>query len=99
MYKKAGDAGGDFILIINPAEMDNLTVEHNKFNAWGRWTLAIDLGGRNEVLHNVKFNYNTCIGANASETSEDGTQKYLIEAPKNLSKSNEEYWRWRSLSG
>ena len=49
-------------------------------------------------MNGVKFNYNTCIGANATETSEDGTQKYLIEVPKNLSKSNEEYWRWRSLS-
>lgn len=97
MYKKAGDAGGDFILIINPAEMNNLAIEHNKFNAWGRWCLAIDLGGEREVLHNVKFNYNTCIGANATETSEDGTQKYLIETPKNLSKSNENYWRWRAL--
>ncbi len=99
MYKKAGDAGGDFILIVNPTEMNNLAVERNTFKAWGRWTLAIDLGGKRECLNNVKFNYNTCIGANAKETLEDGTQKYIIEVPKNLSKGNEDFWRWRSLSG
>ena len=97
MYKKAGDAGGDFVLIINPAEMNNLAIEHNKFNAWGRWCLAVDLSGRGERMNGVKFNYNTCIGANATETSEDGTQKYLIEKPNNLSKSNEDYWRFRAL--
>lgn len=48
-------------------------------------------------MNGVKFNYNTCIGANATETSEDSTQKYLIEAPNNLSKSNEDYWRFRAL--
>lgn len=97
MYKKAGDAGGDFILIINPAEMNNLAVEHNKFNAWGRWVLAVDLSGKSERMNGVKFNYNTCIGSNAKETLENGTQKYTIETPKNLSKGNEDYWRWRSL--
>ena len=50
-------------------------------------------------MNGVKFNYNTCIGSNAKETLKDGTEKYIIEAPKNLSKDNEDFWRWRSLGG
>ena len=94
MYKRAGDYGGDFILIINPIIMDNLNVHHNKFEAWGRWVLAVDLGGYGECMTNVKFNDNICIGANAREwdeenygalSNEDGSYKYIInrnKAPK-----------------
>ena len=45
VHRKSGDAGGDFILIINPNEMNGLTIEHNTFKAWGRWVFAVDLGG------------------------------------------------------
>ena len=94
MYKRAGDYGGDFILIINPTEMDNVNVHNNKFEAWGRWVLAVDLGGNGECMTNVKFNDNICIGANAREwdkenygalSNEDGSYKYIInrnKAPK-----------------
>ena len=91
MYKRAGDYGGDFILIINPTIMDNLNVHHNKFEAWGRWVLAVDLGGYGECMTNVKFNDNICIGANAREwdeenygalSNEDGSYKYIIDRNK-----------------
>ena len=45
MYKSAGDAGGDFILIIDPYELDGLTIENNEFYNWGRWVFSIDLKG------------------------------------------------------
>ena len=91
MYKRAGDYGGDFILIINPTIMDNLNVHHNKFEAWGRWVLAVDLGGYGECMTNVKFNDNICIGANARKwdeenygalSNEDGSYKYIIDRNK-----------------
>ena len=91
MYKRAGDYGGDFILIINPTIMDSLNVHHNKFEAWGRWVLAVDLGGYGECMTNVKFNDNICIGANAREwdeenygalSNEDGSYKYIIDRNK-----------------
>lgn len=67
MYKKAGDYGGDFILIVNPDAMDGLFIEDNKFLYWGRWVLSIDLGGNGERLYNIKFNRNYCRGDNSSE--------------------------------
>ena len=74
MYKKAGDWGGDFILIINPTEMDNVNIHHNRFEAWGRWVFAVDLGCYGECMTNVKFNDNICIGANASVYDEESYQ-------------------------
>ena len=88
MYKKAGDYGGDFILVINPTAMDNVNIHHNRFEAWGRWVFAVDLGGNGECMTNVKFNDNVCIGANAIEwdeenygvlSNEDGSYKYIID--------------------
>ena len=88
MYKRAGDYGGDFILIINPTAMDNVNIHHNRFEAWGRWVFAVDLGGNGECMTNVKFNDNVCIGANAREwdkenygalSNEDGSYKYIID--------------------
>lgn len=67
MYSKAGDWGGDFILIINPTALDGLFIEDNVFENWGRWVLAIDLGGYGERLYNIKFNRNQCLGANREE--------------------------------
>lgn len=87
MHKTAGDYGGDFILIVNPTEMDNINIHHNTFEAWGRWVFAVDLGGNGECMTNVKFNDNICIGANAREwdkenygalSNEDGSHKYII---------------------
>ena len=110
MYRKAGDWGGDHILIINPLELDGLNIHDNKFEAWGRWVFAIDLGGNGECLKNIKFNNNICIGANAyEEVNEDGTLKYLIDLDKKeFLKMNPRYneaglnralddWRWRAL--
>ena len=109
MYRKAGDWGGDHILIVNPAETDGLYVENNKFEAWGRWVFAIDLGGQGECLRNIKFNNNTCIGANGYlESYSDGKAIYLLDD----SKVRDAYyagsqatridkfidtWRWRAL--
>ena len=70
MYKKAGDYGGDFILIVNPDALDGLFIEDNKFLYWGRWVLSIDLGGNGERLYNIKFNRNYCRGDNSSEAPE-----------------------------
>lgn len=67
MYSKAGDWGGDFILIINPTALDGLFIEDNVFENWGRWVFAIDLGGYGERLYNIKFNRNQCLGANREE--------------------------------
>ena len=67
MYSKAGDWGGDFILIINPTALDGLFIEDNVFENWGRWVFAIDLGGEGERLYNIKFNRNQCLGANREE--------------------------------
>lgn len=110
MYRQAGDWGGDHILIINPDEVDGIDINHNKFEAWGRWVLAIDLGGNGECLKNIKFNNNICIGANAyEEVNEDGSYKFLIDLDKKEflklnSKFNEagldrqlDLWRWRAL--
>ena len=110
MYKKAGDYGGDFILIVNPTIMNNVNIHHNRFEAWGRWVFAIDLGGQGECLKNIKFNNNVCIGANAyEEVNEDGSYKYLINLDKKeFLKLNPNYteaglnnmlnsWRWRGL--
>ncbi len=110
MYRQAGDWGGDHILIINPTELDGLNIHDNRFEAWGRWVLAIDLGGYGECMKNIKFNNNVCIGANAyEETNTDGNPKYLIDLDKNeFKKLNPkltdyglnlqlENWRWRGL--
>ena len=110
MYREAGDWGGDHILIINPTELDGLNIHDNRFEAWGRWVFAIDLGGQGECLKNIKFNNNVCIGANAyEEVNEDGTNKYLIDLDKkeflklnpNYTEAGLDYmlnsWRWRGL--
>ena len=110
MYRQAGDYGGDFILIVNPTIMNNVNIHHNRFEAWGRWVFAIDLGGQGECLKNIKFNNNVCIGANAyEEVNEDGSYKYLINLDKKeFLKLNPNYteagldraldnWRWRGL--
>lgn len=110
MYRTAGDWGGDHILIINPTAMDNLNIHHNRFESWGRWVLAVDLGGNCECLTNTKFDDNICIGANAyEEVNEDGTSKFLIDLDKKeFLKLNPNYteagldrmldqWRWRAL--
>lgn len=55
------DSGGDFILLVNPEELDGLYIEDNTFTNWGRWVFSIDLGGEGERLYNIKFNRNTCI--------------------------------------
>ena len=110
MHRQAGDWGGDHILIINPTELDGLNIHNNKFEAWGRWVFAIDLGGHGECLKNIKFNNNICIGANAyKEVNEDGTFKYLIDMDKKEFLKLSPYytdaglekqldnWRWRAL--
>lgn len=72
-FKNAGtmvnsnDSGGDFILIVNPTELDGLFIENNKFTNWGRWVFSIDLGGNGERLYNIKFNNNTCIQEDESD--------------------------------
>ena len=76
MYSKSGDWGGDFILIINPTALDGLFVEDNVFENWGRWVLAIDLGGEGERLYNIKFNRNQCLGANREEVAGDNNWKW-----------------------
>ena len=93
MYKSAGDAGGDFILLVPAVDTRDIVIEDNTFKAWGRWVFAIDLGGNRERIYNIKFNNNICIGANA--TNEDGTFK--INTPVGLSSTSEDYWRWRAL--
>ena len=110
MHRQAGDWGGDHILIINPTELDGLNIHDNRFEAWGRWVFAIDLGGYGECLKNIKFNHNVCIGANAyEEVNEDGSFKFLIDMEKEEflkfnPKLNDfglelslEQWRWRGL--
>ena len=108
MYRKAGDWGGDFILVINPAAMDNVNIHHNRFEAWGRWVFAVDLGGNGECMTNVKFNDNVCIGANACKYSEEdysilknaeGNGEYILPAPDKFinNSSAEDNWRWRAL--
>lgn len=108
IYKKSGDAGGDFILIINPAEMDDVNIHHNRFEAWGRWVFAVDLGGNGECMTNVKFNDNVCIGANACKYSEEnysiikdaeGNGEYILQTPDEFinNPSLENSWRWRGL--
>lgn len=76
MYSKAGDWGGDFILIINPTALDGLYIEDNLFENWGRWVFAIDLGGEGERLYNIKFNRNQCLGANREEVVGDDYWKW-----------------------
>ena len=108
MYRTAGDCGGDFILIINPAAMDNVNIHHNRFEAWGRWVFAVDLGGNGECMTNVKFNDNVCIGGNACRYSEEnysvikngeGKGEYILQTPNKFinNSSEEESWRWRGL--
>ena len=105
MYKRSGDSGGDHILIINPDSMNNVNIHHNKFEAWGRWVFAVDLGGNGEQLTNVKFNDNTCIGANASVLDDDyqlvkdanGNTTYKLPLPTDMNASKEDTWRWRAL--
>lgn len=55
------DGGGDHILIINPTKSENVFIEDNYFENWGRWVFAVDLGGNGERFYNYKFNRNTCI--------------------------------------
>lgn len=106
--KTASDYGGDFILIINPTEMDNVNIHHNRFEAWGRWVFAVDLGGNGECMTNVKFNDNVCIGANACKYSEEnysiikneeGNGEYILSTPDKFinDSSAENSWRWRAL--
>lgn len=97
MYHKAGDYGGDCILVINPDALNGLYINENEFYNWGRWVFAIDLGGNGERLYNISFNRNKCIGANGYlEVDEDGNFKYLNEAP-GISAEVEDTWRWRAL--
>ena len=108
MYRTAGDYGGDFILIINPTAMDNVNIHHNRFEAWGRWVFAVDLGGYGECMTNIKFNDNVCIGGNACRYSEEdysilknteGNGEYILPTPDKFinDSSAEENWRWRGL--
>ena len=108
MHKTAGDWGGDFILIINPTAMDNVNVHHNRFEAWGRWVFAVDLGGNGECMTNVKFNDNVCIGANACKYSEESYSiikdennktEYILQTPNKFKNDSslEDNWRWRGL--
>lgn len=108
IFKRAGDAGGDFILVINPTAMDNVNIHHNRFEAWGRWVFAVDLGGNGECMTNVKFNDNVCIGANACKYSEEnysiikneeGKGEYILQTPDKFinNPSLEDSWRWRGL--
>ncbi len=56
------DCGGDGIIIITPTEKcRDINIHHNKFYNWGRWCLAIDLGGEGESIENLKFTDNECI--------------------------------------
>ena len=94
MYRQAGDWGGDFILVVNPTAMDNVNIHHNRFEAWGRWVFAVDLGGNGECLTNCKFEDNTCIGNNAKD--ENGN--FLIETPAGgIPNNGESQWRGRAL--
>ena len=108
MHKRAGDWGGDFILVINPTAMDNVNIHHNRFEAWGRWVFAVDLGGNGECMTNVKFNDNICLGANACKYSEEnysiikngeGKGEYVLQTPDKFinDSSSENSWRWRGL--
>ena len=108
IFKRSGDAGGDFILVINPTAMDNVNIHHNRFEAWGRWVFAVDLGGNGECMTNVKFNDNVCIGANACKYSEEnysivkneeGKGEYILQTPNEFinNPSLEDSWRWRGL--
>ena len=108
MYRRAGDWGGDFILVINPTIMDNVNIHHNRFEAWGRWVFAVDLGGNGECMTNVKFNDNVCIGANACKYSEENYKlirdennktEYILQTPDRFKNnpSTEDKWRWRGL--
>ena len=108
MNRRAGDWGGDFILVINPTAMDNVNIHHNRFEAWGRWVFAVDLGGNSECMTNVKFNDNVCIGANACKYSEENYNiikdennktEYILQTPDRFKNNSslEENWRWRAL--
>ena len=108
MYRQAGDWGGDFILVVNPTAMDNVNIHHNRFEAWGRWVFAVDLGGNGECMTNVKFNDNVCIGANACKYSEENYSiikdennktEYILQTPDRFKNnpSMEDFWRWRAL--
>lgn len=55
------DGGGDFILLINPCKSENVFIEDNYFEDWGRWVFAVDLGGNGERFYNYKFNRNKCV--------------------------------------
>ena len=88
--------------------MDNVNIHHNRFEAWGRWVFAVDLGGNGECMTNVKFNDNICIGANACKYSEEnysiikneeGKTEYILPTPNKFinNASSEDSWRWRAL--
>ena len=62
------DGGGDDILIINPEESENVNIHNNKMYNWGRWVLAVDLGGNGERFYNYTFKQNICI-QNKSNTT------------------------------
>lgn len=82
-FKNAGtmvntqDSGGDFILLVNPEELDGLYIEDNTFINWGRWVFSIDLGGNGERLYNIKFNNNVCIQNDESSLVPYGQQRGL----------------------
>lgn len=61
MYNDLDCGYGDDILIINPYNFDTMTIINNHFLNWGRWVLAIDLGGAGERLYNLTFDNNICI--------------------------------------
>ena len=74
---QTNDQGGDFILIINPDESQNVYIEDNYFEDWGRWVFSVDLGGNGERFYNYKFNRNKCIITdNNYFISTDGEQRY-----------------------
>ena len=55
------DCGGDDLLIINPDASENVNIHNNKMYNWGRWVLAVDLGGNGERFYNYTFKQNICI--------------------------------------
>ncbi len=68
------DGGGDDLLIINPEESENVNIHNNKMYNWGRWVLAVDLGGNGERFYNYTFKQNICIQDETNSTYRvDGT--------------------------
>lgn len=65
------DGGGDFILFINPTKSENVFIEDNYFEDWGRWVFSVDLGGSGERFYNYKFNRNICIQTDNNKLSDN----------------------------